>query len=357
MSETREAPVFEADVTVSMLRRVNLILERADLLINQDPRDVAKLTDSERAQRDHEIEQATSRAAELIAKYRIDRAMLASSGKLSDGTVDRAVMASRPFAEQMNNLFYVIATNAGAKTTWIKSWNPMSGPKARGGTPKGGYDYGYRVFAYESDFLGMEVMFAHLVNQARAGVAQIKDENTKFGQRQKAMRESWLNGFVAGVRRQLDIAKIAAQERAEAEDQEAKDRAMESPNLDLLAGSGPSVALVLADRAKALTLAYDASRGITPADRARWAEDHDKFAKQYRQEQEEREALIDACTKCKKAKRGRCNDHVIRVGRRSYSYSSRIGDDMGLYNEGHAAGMAADLGSGTSVATPSRMAI
>jgi hypothetical protein len=282
--------------------------------------------------------------------------MLAASGKLSDGTIDRAVMAVRPFAEQMNDLFSVVATNAGAKLTWIKSWNPMSGPKARGGTPKGGYDFGYRVFAYESDFLGIEVLFAHLSNQARAGAAQIVDNETKFGQRQKALRESWLNGFVAGVRRQLTEAKRLAQERAEAEDREAKDRAMEDPAV-LLAGSGPSVALVLADRAKALTLAYDASRGITPADRARWAEDHEKFAAQWREERKEREALIADCKRCQKAKGGRCNEHVIRVGRRSYSTSSRIGDDMGYWHAGHAAGVAADLGSGPSVSNAPRTAL
>jgi hypothetical protein len=156
----------------------------------------------------------------------------------------------------------------------------------------------------------------------------------------------------------LNEAKLVAREKAEAEDREAKDRAMESTDpATLLTGSGPSVALVLADRARALALAYDASRGITPASRAKWAEDNEKFAAQWREEAAAKAKEIADCTKCRKAKRGRCNDHVIRMGRRSYSTSSRIGDDMGYWHRGHSAGMKADLGSGPSVSSEAPKAL
>lgn len=346
MTNQQEA-IIEADVTVSMIERVNALLETAEAMANIDPRDWANMTPDMQAAYERDKEARIQRAAEIIAKYGIDRAMLQHSGRQADDTIDQVFLAQRPFAEQMNDLFAACAAQMGAKIAWIKSWNPKSGPKARGGIPRGGYDYGYRVFAWESDMLRIELLYTSLRNQALAQVKQIVDEDTKFGQRQKAMRQEYLRGWVAGVRSQIAQAEREAAEKAEAEAQEARDRWMESGQG--VKPEGPGVALVLADRKQALSRAYDAARGITPEHRARWAEDSEKYAKEARERQEKRDAEIAACDRCKKAKSGFCNTHRIRVGRRFTYRNERVGEAAGMWSKGHAAGRQADLGSRTSV--------
>lgn len=335
--------VTEADVSVSMLNRVRKILERAEALMNQDPRDVEKLSDELKEARLLEIEQANQRAAQLIAKYGIDRAMLAATGKLADSTVDEALMVLRPFASKMMTLLWIIADSMGARATYIKTWNPMSGPKARGGKPRGGYDYGLRIFAWESDLERIKLLYTSLRNQALKGASGIVDASSKFGQTQKAERESYLDGWTSGLYRQLQDTEREARERAEAEQQEARDRAMENGEA---VPSGPRVSLVLVDRKKALDLAWDAANGITPADRAKWAEQSKAYAEEARQQREARAKEIEECAKCQKAKTGRCNEHKDRVGRTRYRSYKRIGSCWG---EGFRDGKSADLGPGPQV--------
>lgn len=353
---TAEA-IYESEETVqaSMLNRVAKILERAELISNMNEEDLARNypTEESRAGLENERQMLVARAAELIAKYKIDRAMLMAAGRVTDGTIDKVVMAMRPFAKQQSQLFAVVARSAGAKLTWIKSWNPMSGPKRRGGIPAGGYDFGYRVFAFESDLLSAEVLYASLLNQMLQGVSRVRDTQTKFGQRQKAMRESWLDGFIYGVQQQIAEADRAARERAEAEAQEAIDRAMADGGAIV---TGPSVALVLADRAKALNLAYDAAQGITPEQRAAWTARNEELSAKWREEHEAKQKEIEECRRCQRAKSGRCNEHRVRMGR-SRTTSARVGDTMGMWSQGYSEGRRADLGAPTSVSHGERKAI
>lgn len=331
------APIIEADTSASMLNRVRKILERAELMANMRQEDIDKLDPAQQAARLAEIEQAQSRAAELIAKYGIDRAVLAASGAVVDGTVDRVIMAERPFASKMQTLLTVIVDAMGGKARHVKTWNKESGPKAKGGIPRGGYDFGVRVFAYASDLERIELLYASLRNQALAGVSRVVNKDTEFGQAQKADRESYLDGWVSGLYRKLQQAERDARERAEAEETEARDRAME----DGQTFTGPSVALVLADRKTALDRAYDLAQGITPEMRIEWAKDSERYREEAAALRAARAEEIADCKRCQRAKSGRCNDHRERSYGRSYRAYERTGTQFG---NGYADGQQADLG-------------
>jgi hypothetical protein len=102
--------------------------------------------------------------------------------------------------------------------------------------------------------------------------------------------------------------------------------------------SGPGVALVLADRNKAVNVAMDLAHGITVDDRARWARQAEERAAA--------EAAKPPCAKCKAAKGGQCKTHKV-TGGRSYRYYERKGTqwDAG-YTDGKNAAL---MGTATSV--------
>lgn len=262
-----------------------------------------------------EAEALNERAADLIAQYGIDRAMLAADGTQGDAIVDEWIITDRPFAEEMTTLLASVAYPLRAKVRYIKRWNAQSGPKAKGGVPRGGWDYGLRVFAYESDLARVKMLYVSLRNQALAGASQIKGEQ-RFGQDQKAHRQSYLEGFTSAIYGRLAKAEREARQAREAEIEAQRDVA-------LLEGrtSGPSVELVLADRSKAVEIAMDLAYGITVEDRVRWAEE----AREYQRK-------VDAGEiEPPKYSRGRAPKIYERKG--------------AYYGEGYSDGKRADIGS------------
>lgn len=268
----------------------------------------------------HEAEALNERAAQLIAQYGIDRAMLAADGQGGDEIVDKVIMITRPFAEQITDLLWNIAYPLRAKGRLIKRWNPKSGPKAKGGVPRGGWDYGLRLFAYQSDLDRIEMLYVSLRNQALAGVSRITDYSTSFGQAQKAERQSYLEGFASAIFNRLARAEREAEQAREAEIQVQRDAAMLEGR-----SSGPSVELVLRDRRKAVEVAMDLAYGITVADRQRWAQQAEEARKQ------EEEAKANGTWVEPKVRRGRAYRPYERKGSHYY--------------DGYEDGQKADLGS------------
>lgn len=315
-------PIVEAEVTDSRLNRVTKLLDKAQHILSmpKDTQTPELLT---------EADAINKRAAELIAKYGIDRAMLAASGHAVDRVVDEVIILDRPFAEKMRTLLWYIADPMGAKGRWVKRWDAQAGPKAKGGIPRGGWEYGMRIFAHESDMARIRLMYVSLRNQALVGMSKIVNNDTEFGQAQKADRESYLDGFANAVYYRITQAEREAKASRQAQEEEARDKAM----LDgVAADSGPGVALVLADRKKAVAIAMDLADGITVADRARWAA-------QAKERTDARRKELDECAKCKAAKSGRCKAHKVSYGRSRPVYE-RKGTK---YDAGWQAGQRADL--------------
>jgi len=337
MTETKAQAVVETEATEDILDKVRKLLAKAEhiaQMASPDPNLV------------REAEALNLRAATLIAKYRIDRAMLAADGKQGDAIIDEVVMVTRPFSSKFMDLLWAVAGPMNAQARTIKRFDE----NAHGGRSKGVWQYGLRIFAYESDMAMIKLLYTSARNQALSGVSKIVDRTSEFGQTQKADRESYLDGFVTGVWSQITATQKAAQQAREAEEEELRDRAM----LTGVISTSPSqtgVALVLADRKKAVAVAMDLANGITVQDRARWAKQGEESSKRYEaRRQEQRD-----CEKCQQAKSGYCSRHRSMrptMGRASYE---RVGNQ---WSAGYSDGQRADLGtSKTQVGGRGRTAI
>jgi len=156
------------------------------------------------------------KAAELIAKYGVDHALLAAAEPERDPVGDRVVAVPPPYALDKIGL---LATIAGALRCRSVKRGLLDGRRA---TPA------VHLFGCASDLERVELLFTSLLVQAAYGMAA-----TPVPPRESpaAFRRSWLAGFTYAVGERLRQAEQRATQHADA-----------APT------SGPSVALVLADR-------------------------------------------------------------------------------------------------------------
>lgn len=163
-----------------------------------------------------EAEAFTTKAAELMAAYGIDRAMLAAADPSTDVVGERVVVIDRPYAKDKAQLLYYVAEALRCKTVW----------RTR-------YDNGVRVqsmhlFGYRSDLDRVDLLYTSLLVQAANALAVTVIPPWEHP---AAFRRSWLVGFATAIHRRLKAAERKAEQHAETAHSE-----------------GRSVALVLADR-------------------------------------------------------------------------------------------------------------
>lgn len=335
--------ITEATGTTSRLNVIRRVLESAEekqQYLARNP----ELEAPVRAGLEREIEALNAKAAQLIAKYGIDQAMLADAGTEADLVVDKVIWTDRPFSDRFRNMLAYLAELMGAQTRRVKEFDPQ----AHGGARKGAWKYGLRVFAHQSDLDRLTLLYTSARNQALAGASRIKGYD-RFGQDQKAHRDSYIEGFSHGVYAQVSAAEQAAKQAAEAELEARQEQAMLEGNFT----ASKSVELVLSDRSAMVRRAFDlAVYGMTPEDRARqdarsaeWNKGYEERAAKRRAEHEAFVAEHESCKRCQNAKSGYCNDHrSLRPtqGRQSYK---RIGQ---YYSDGYYDGKDADLGTARS---------
>jgi hypothetical protein len=331
--------VTEAQATTSRMTLVTKLLAKADEMAKWLESDLhAHASPAEVKAVETERDQIIARVAELMVKYGIDQAMLVSQGQGTDPILDEVIWTDRPFSNRFHDLLYYLVEAHGARSKSIKQHTGVE----RKGALK--WRYGLRVFAHASDMETIRVMYTLGRNQALAGASRIKGEH-KFGQDQKAHRESFVEGFTHGVWSQVNQARREAKRLAEIEAQERADQAMTEGK-----SAGQSVELVLADRSAAVRAAYElAVNGRSREDLARidaqMAKNRERWAEMDRKADERRAARIaeqNACTKCKAAKSGYCNDHRdMRPSTAQPRTYERVGN---YYSDGYYAGRSADLG-------------
>jgi Protein of unknown function (DUF2786) len=154
------------------------------------------------------------KAAELIAKYGVDRAMLAASTPEADPVGDRTISIYPPYALDKASLLGVVAHALRCRSVRIKQRTTI------------GNTYGMHLFGCQSDLERTELLYTSLLVQASYGLAAA--EVPPF-EPLATFRRSWLAGFTQAVGIRLREAERRASAEAET-------------------GDGPSVALVLADR-------------------------------------------------------------------------------------------------------------
>ncbi|MEU7994562.1 DUF2786 domain-containing protein [Micromonospora sp. NPDC049060] len=149
----------------------------------------------------------TAKATELIARYGVDRALLAARDPATDPVGDRVVEIVAPYARDKAGLLAAVA-------------DPL---RCRCVRRREGAGFAMHLFGFASDLERVELLFTSLLVQAAHGLAGAE---VPAGAHLAAFRRSWLAGFAQVIGVRLRAAEAGAVAEAGA----------------------PSVALVLADR-------------------------------------------------------------------------------------------------------------
>jgi len=175
-----------------------------------------------------EAEIYTAKAAELIASYGIDRALLAQSDPSSDIVGDRVVVMDAPYALDKADLLAGVATKLRCRA--VQRTRYQNGAK----------ELSLHLFGYDSDLRRAEVLYTSLLLQATTSLTRTP---VPAAESTAAFRRSWLAGFTQAVTRRLGEAEERARRQADARP---------SPEA---AEPAQSLSLVLADRTTAVVSA------------------------------------------------------------------------------------------------------
>src|ERR1700739_2802800 len=140
-----------------------------------------------------EAEALTAKAAELMAKYGIDRALLAAVRPETDRPDDRVIDIANPWARVQAHLLCGLAAALRCQCVLLPA---QSGQRVH-------------VFGYASDIERADVLYTSVLVQMWHGLVATDVPADAYSVR--AWRRSWLLGFAAAV-----IARVrAAEQRAE----------------------------------------------------------------------------------------------------------------------------------------------
>jgi hypothetical protein len=163
-----------------------------------------------------EAEALTAKAAELMARYGIDRALLGAIRPETDRPADRVFTLANPWGDVKRHLLAGLATALRCQCVQTRG---------EAGTR-------LHVFGYRSDLDRADILFTSLLVQMARALAWQAVPGA--GSEARAWRRSWMLGFSSAV-----VARVRAAEEAAA----ASADAGSGPAAD-----GPGAALVLADR-------------------------------------------------------------------------------------------------------------
>ncbi|MGH3281834.1 MAG: DUF2786 domain-containing protein [Trebonia sp.] len=162
-----------------------------------------------------EAQALTAKAAELMAKYGIDRALLAARRPETDHPADRKVDVDNPWARVQAHLLCGLAAALRCQCVLL----PRPDPGTR-----------IHIFGFASDIERTDVLYTSLLLQMWQGLGTTRMPD--WSRSPRAWRRSWLLGFISAV-----VSRVRAAE------QDATTRAT-SP----AAAEGERMTLVLADR-------------------------------------------------------------------------------------------------------------
>jgi hypothetical protein len=165
----------------------------------------------------HEAEALSGKAAELMARYGIERARLGALHPETDKSADMIVEIEDPYATTKALLLSNLAGAMGGQAIRLSSK----------GTTK------IHVFGYQSDLDRIEMLYTSLLVQMHRAMTWQQRAISAYDRNHiRAWRRSFMIGYTSGVVLKVKAAEDAARNNAAAED---------TPG-------GMSTALVLADR-------------------------------------------------------------------------------------------------------------
>jgi len=166
----------------------------------------------------HEAEALTGKAAELMARYGIDRARLGALRPETDQPADKIVTVDNPWAAVKAHLLSGLAQALRCQCIILK----------------GDSSTRVHVFGYASDIERADILFTSLLVQMARGLAAQQAPKSHV----KAWRRSWMLGFTSAV-----VSRVRSAEQAAARAAGDTDAGRAATGDD-----GPSTAVVLADR-------------------------------------------------------------------------------------------------------------
>jgi hypothetical protein len=185
-----------------------------------------------------EAQALTSKAAELMAKYGIDRALLAAERPETDQPADRVIEVDNPWARVQAHLLCGLASALRCQCIILS----RTGPGSR-----------IHMFGFASDLERADVLYTSLLVQMWQGLAAA--QVPAWSRNPRTWRRSWLLGFAAAV-----VSRVRAAE------QEAAARAATTR-----AGFGDRTALVLADRSQVIRRNAEQAYPVTRTSRVSYS--------------------------------------------------------------------------------------
>ena len=144
-----------------------------------------------------EAQALTAKAAELMAKYGIDRALLAAARPETDRPADRVIDVGNPWARIQAHLLCGLASALRCQCVIL----PRPGPGSR-----------IHMFGFASDLERTDVLYTSLLVQMWQGLAAAPVP--AWSRSPRAWRRSWLLGFAAAVVARVHAAEQEATSRA-----------------------------------------------------------------------------------------------------------------------------------------------
>src|SRR5580693_9716111 len=139
-----------------------------------------------------EAEALTAKAAELMARYGIDRALLGALHPETDRPADRRFGFERPWADVKAHLLAAVATALRCQCVQTQT---AEGTRLH-------------IFGYASDLERAEILYTSLlVQMARA---LVREPVPAAGNSAKAWRRSWMLGYCSAVGARIRAAEEAA---------------------------------------------------------------------------------------------------------------------------------------------------
>jgi hypothetical protein len=179
-----------------------------------------------------EAEAYTAKAAELVAGYGIDAALLAERHPGTDRITSRLIVLDPPYALDKAGLLSGVATTLRCRTVQRTRYDEA-----------GAKQISMHLFGFESDLVRAETLYTSLLLQATQALQRTKAPPWES---LAAYRRSWLAGFASAVVGRLREAEARAERKADG----TVPRAAEDPG-------GRRVSLVLADRSREVARAVE----------------------------------------------------------------------------------------------------
>ena len=142
-----------------------------------------------------ESETYNAKAAELIAQYGIEQALLANAGAVRDDITDKKIVIPAPYSFDKALLFNAVARPLRLRVIRVRSF-PSEGSVTK-----------LHIFGYASDIERAELLFTSLLLQAANGIARPTPE---YGESVVSWRKAFFAGFSDVVRRRLKESEARA---------------------------------------------------------------------------------------------------------------------------------------------------